>query len=121
AHLGGHVDCGPAGLGNILLFDVTGGTATLVPGGVLKGLTSDRNRRTFMSLDIELEKERTYRMLAHVTRIRASVMSAPAAHTNVTLNGAFDFAHPGGCPDQATLSASLDTTSRVMTVRVSPR
>ena len=114
------ISCGGAE-GNVLVVDVTDPQVPFVaPGGVLDLVTSDRNHRTLLPVDVPLEAGRSYRLVARVSRIRPGA-GAPVAHDELTYTGSVSFPHPGSCPVAEAAAAALDVGERTLTVRYSRR
>ena len=111
------VDCG-SGPANVVLWDVTGDAPLIVTGGILALTTSDRNRRSYFTTDIELAPGHVYRLVAHVTSYRMSPVAAFAAD-GINVRGGVLYAS-SACSTTEMESATADAGSVPLAIRFAP-
>jgi MYXO-CTERM domain-containing protein len=111
--LGTPVKCGKD-TGNVLLFDVTGTTPTLV--GAATGAVLPYNRRVDVGSDFEVRNGHTYRVMALVTESRSFAASKSKSWLGIT--GAVRTITSSPCDGMA-IAASLatDDEGRTMAIR----
>jgi hypothetical protein len=112
------VDCG-AGAYNVALWDVTDDVPFVVPGGLLAETTSDRNRRSYFTTDIELAPQRAYRLVARVASYRTSPVAAPVEQDGVTVEGGVLYTAPA-CSSSDPGAARVDTAGVPLAFRFAP-
>ena len=75
---------------NLAVWDVTDGPV-LVTEGAYSSTTSDRNRRSYIPVDVVLEPGRNYRVVARVTSFRHTNVSFPISTGVVEATGSLSF------------------------------
>ena len=119
-HLAANVTCG-ADDGNVELWDVTTpGAPVLVPGGSLVLATSLRNHRSYFPVDLLLDLDRHYRLVAHADLVRETPIAGPIAHGDLTVQGGLSFPGAGACPSAEVDAAVADPSRLWLTVRFAP-
>jgi hypothetical protein len=114
------VACGALS-GNLALWDVSvPGAPVLVPDGVLARTTNPRNHRSFLPVDLLLEKDRRYRLVARVDFMRASRFTAPWVSTDLAVHGGLAFQDGADCSGAEVEAAIADPTRLWLTVRFAP-
>ncbi|MFO0984818.1 MAG: VCBS repeat-containing protein [Planctomycetota bacterium] len=101
------VDCGGV-LANVLLWDVTqAGAPQLARHGRLALATSPRNHRSHLPVALTLEPDRSYRLVARVTRYRFTTIAGPLALEPVHVRGGLAFRDAAPCTGAAAASAPV--------------
>jgi hypothetical protein len=115
--LDGAIDCSgtPA---NVFAWDVTDPTAPqLVPNGALERATKARNDRSALAIDFSLEPGRVYRIVARVTKLRATAIAAPIANGPLTTTGGLSYPDASPCDGIAASAASVDPANVHLALR----
>jgi len=115
--LGPAVDCG-LGAGNFHLWDVTSSPPALVASQA--EASAERNRRSFFTTDVLLQVERRYRLVARANLIRETVVAAPIAHGDLTVNGGLSYRDRDPCSGARMEIAPVDPTQLYLTLRFGP-
>jgi hypothetical protein len=92
--------------GNVLLWDVTSSEApVLARHGVLALATSPRNHRTHLPVQLTLDPDRRYRLVARMTSSRESAVTGPVTPDPVHVHGGLAFRDDDPCSGSAVASA----------------
>jgi len=109
------------GLFNVLLWDVTDPAApVLAPYGALGVPTAPRNRRTDVPVNIVLQPDHEYRLVAHVSELRGSPIAGPVVQGALTVLGGLSFDDTSPCDGAAVTAAAVDLGMVYAAVRLSP-
>ena len=108
----------PEGTLNLVIWDVTeAGSPQIVPGTIMNESTSSRNRRSYFTTDILLDKDRHYRMVARVTQLRATTIGLPISHDNLTVNGGLNYQDSSPCTGVNVASATVSSSTLYLSMR----
>ncbi len=111
------LDCGGT-FANVAAWDVTDpGAPVLVPGGLVEGKTPARNHRATVPVDFTLAPGGTYRIVARVSKLRATPVVAPLTNGALTTTGGLSFQDLSPCDGVAVAAAALDGASLYLTAR----
>jgi len=111
-------DCG-GGSGNLALWDVSvPGSPVLAPGSPWFASTSDRNARTTLPVDLALEAQHSYRLVAHVSQLRDSPFAGPVVEGGVTVLGGLSFDDATPCSGAAVEAAAPDGAHQFLAARL---
>lgn len=108
------------GEGNIALWDVTNPVApTVVPGGWLKAETPADNHRTAFPVRIQIQKDRSYRLVAKMAEYRATDVAPPDGKlvAGLRARGGLLFDNLDPCDGGKVASAPLSPGSAYLSFR----
>ncbi len=113
------VGCGTAPF-NIALWDVTTSFPAIVPGGAIAAVTSPRNDRTFVPVDLALLPGHDYRLVARVTRLRTTVEPGASTLAGLTVRGGLNFRDTSPCSGGSLVSAPTQPQKSYLSIRYAP-
>jgi hypothetical protein len=106
--LAGPADCGASG--NLALWDVSVPGSPVLAAEPVFAATSERNDRTSVNVDLALQPQRRYRLVAHVSSLRESPFAGPALRGSVSVLGGLSFGDGSPCSGAAVEAAAPDAT-----------
>jgi len=107
---------------NIGLWDVTDAqTPVMVSGSALARTTSPRNLRTWFGVDLILEPQRRYRLVARATQTRGSSTTGGAAGAGgLTVGGSIVYDDAAPCSGAVVVLPRPDPRSSALSIRYAP-
>jgi hypothetical protein len=111
------VDCG-SGSFNLALWDVTDPASPFVPaGGRISHITSPRNHRNHLPVELVLAPGRAYRLVARVRGLRTSPVEGPGVPGPLNVLGGLYFADPAPCGGAHVAAALVQPSTIPLSLR----
>jgi hypothetical protein len=113
-------DCGGVPT-NIVLWDVTNpGAPQIAPDGRLAATTSPRNDRSSIPVDLRLQPDRRYRLVAAVTDLRLTPVQDTDPTHGLLVRGGLSFRSPQPCQGSKVVQAMPEPGEVPMSLRYGP-